>query len=101
MKRPVLLAACFAASMLDTGNALSGQPLCTSHDHMIVDLATRYKETTVAVGLENRGALLELLTSADGATWSLIVTGPEGNSCIVAAGENWQTRERAPDDPQL
>jgi hypothetical protein len=29
-------------------------------------------------------------------TWSILVTSPNGVSCIVAAGESWQDKARDP-----
>lgn len=100
MRAPLFIATIVAA-MVDTSGVLASESLCTSRDHMLAALAKKYKETPVAVGLENRGALLEVLTSEDGATWTVIVTGPQGESCLVAAGEGWQDLVRELKGPQL
>lgn len=55
-------------------------------------LEARYGELSAGVGLNSDGRLTELLTSKDGATWTLIVTSPNGVSCLVASGESWQDR---------
>lgn len=62
-------------------------------------LAEQYGEAPVGVGLTNAGALVEVLTAADGGTWSIIITTPPNRtgvrmSCLVAAGEGWRTLER-------
>jgi hypothetical protein len=53
-------------------------------------LASKYKEAPVAVGVTNTGGLVEVLSSGDGATWTIIITTPEGWSCLVAYGEGWR-----------
>ena len=53
----------------------------------------------MAVGVTNKGALVEVLTSADGGTWTIIVTTPQGMSCLVAAGEGWRFLPRT--DPRI
>jgi hypothetical protein len=59
---------------------------------MVAALGERYGEATVGIGLASNGALLELLASADGATWTIIQTAPSGLACLLAAGESWQPR---------
>ena len=41
------------------------------------------------VSAEN-GGLISVLTSHKGNTFTIIVTSPEGETCMVAAGEDWQ-----------
>ena len=41
------------------------------------------------VGTDN-GALLELFATADGATWTALVTRANGMSCVVMNGDSWQ-----------
>tara|TARA_Y100000031_G_C8177535_1_gene364822 strand:+ start:176 stop:370 length:195 start_codon:yes stop_codon:yes gene_type:complete len=39
--------------------------------------------------LASSGAVLEVLASKGG-TWTILVTQPNGTSCVVATGEAWQ-----------
>ena len=43
------------------------------------------------MGLTNKGAVVEVLTNQNGTTWTIIITMPNGVSCMVAAGEGWET----------
>jgi len=61
-------------------------------------LAKKYQERRVAVGVTSAGGLVEVLTSADGGTWTILVTAPNGQSCIVSAGEGW--RVVTPQEPE-
>jgi len=48
-----------------------------------------WAEAPAAVGLLEKGGVLELFTSKDGETWTLVMTLPNGSSRIVASGEAW------------
>ena len=49
-------------------------------------------------GNSAEGALVEVLTTEDGNTWSILLTNPDGVSCLVASGEGWRTKDHAPLD---
>ncbi len=76
------------------------QPKCDSRDTVIKHLANKYKENPVAIGVTNSGGLVEVLTTASGTTWTIIVTTPQGMSCLVAAGEGWRFKEQLAADPE-
>ena len=42
------------------------------------------------MGLANNGGVLEILVSQSSESWTIIVTMPNGVSCLVAAGESWE-----------
>ena len=64
-------------------------PRCQSRDGMLADLKQHYQEEPVSRGTVN-GNVVEVLASADGRTWTLIVTDPLRASCVIAAGEDWE-----------
>ncbi len=70
----------------------SAQVPCTHRDKIVPWLAAKYKEIPVAMALDSRGGLVEVLSSKHGHTWTIIVTSPDGVSCVVTAGENWRTQ---------
>jgi hypothetical protein len=59
---------------------------------VIKALGDRFHETQSATALTSAGTLLEVLTASDGATWTIVVSRPDGLSCVVAAGQNWQDK---------
>jgi hypothetical protein len=67
---------------------------CATRADFLKALAKQYHEAPVAVGLSNSGALVEVLTSDSGATWTIPLSKPDGTGCLVAAGEEWQTLKR-------
>ncbi len=66
------------------------QSVCYEREDVIAHLARKYRERVAGVGLANGGGLVELLTSDGGQTWTIIVSLPNGQSCLMAAGENWR-----------
>ena len=71
--------------------AMAGNMACSQRDDVLAQLGTKYKEAPSAVGIANNGGLIEVLTSDDGSTWTIIVSMPNGTSCLLAAGEDWQS----------
>ena len=65
---------------------------CGPHPDVIKALGDRFHETQAATAMTSAGTLLEVLTANDGSTWTIIVSRPDGLSCVVAAGQNWQER---------
>jgi hypothetical protein len=81
--------------------AMAGQMACSARDDVLTQLGSKYKEAPSAIGLANNGGLIEVLTSDDGSTWTIILSMPNGTSCLLAAGEDWQAVERIAQGPQI
>jgi len=50
------------------------------------------------MGLASNGSIVEVIASESGETWTIIVTPPEGKSCVVASGTFWESMEYAAPD---
>ena len=74
---------------------------CNQRDDVLGHLAQKYREVPVAIGVTNRGGLVEVLSTSDGNTWTIIISSPDGEACMVAAGEGWRALPKAdtPDGP--
>ncbi len=72
---------------------------CEARDTLVAALAERYRELPVALGVTNAGSLVEVLQNAAGETWTIIVTSPQGISCLVFSGDGWRDQKQAPADP--
>ena len=66
-------------------------PACHSHADLTRMLDQKYAEQPSAVGLQSNGHLVEVFVSNDGTSWTIVVTRPDGWSCIVAVGEHWES----------
>ncbi|MBO89716.1 MAG: hypothetical protein CMP14_09365 [Rickettsiales bacterium] len=74
-----------------TSNALSIETQqCEQRRTVLQYLSNEYSEKPVAMGVAENGGLIEVLSSQKGNTFTIIVTSPEGETCMVAAGEDWQ-----------
>ncbi len=74
-----------------TQSVVAQSMACTERKAAIRHLEGKFSEAPVAVGLTNTGAVLEVLTSDEGRSWTMLVTMPDGNTCLIAAGEAWKT----------
>lgn len=74
-------------------SAQSAGKLCGQRQTLMADLKDRYSETPTAIGLDSNGVLVEVLTAKEGETWTILLSMPNGMSCVVASGENWVSRE--------
>ncbi len=63
--------------------------ICRARDGLLTQLEQKYGEVPVAIGVAD-GALVELLSTQDGMTWTIILTSPKGVSCLIASGEGWR-----------
>ena len=66
------------------------QQICTNRSDVLGHLANKYSEAPVALGLASNGGVIEVLSSNSGKTWTIIITMPNGISCMLAAGEGWE-----------
>jgi hypothetical protein len=65
-------------------------PACVKRAELLKHLEAKYHEAPAAVGIADNGALLEVFASKSGETWTVTVTMPNGISCMVASGQQWQ-----------
>ena len=91
-----LIAAIAIMSLLLFGAALMSRPApAQSADAglpraVVVELlGDGYDEAPVAFGLAENGGLIEVFASAEGATWTMVLSMPNGLSYVVTSGEAW------------
>jgi hypothetical protein len=63
---------------------------CADRDQLITRLEERYGETLQSVGLQHNNEVLEVYASDSTGTWTILVTHPDGNACLVASGQMWE-----------
>lgn len=85
----------FAISLL--ASPAFAQPQCAPRDQVIAMLTDQYGETRQAAGLTG-GAWMEVY-AADSGTWTIIVTLPDGNTCMMASGEGYDPTVTPKGDP--
>lgn len=68
---------------------VNAENLCGKRDEFIKALAANAKESRVSLGLTTTGIIVELFLSPT-KTWTLLQTFPNGQTCFVGAGIEWQ-----------
>ena len=99
VSHPFFIAGLTLSVLALTPTAAAQQAVCDTRVHVLGQLAKKYGEAPVAIGVTNKGGLVEVLTTSDGNTWTIIVSMPNGTACMVAAGEGWRTMKH--DDTKL
>ncbi len=85
----ILVAGLIGAAVLIPIGSASAQILWIDRDEVVEKLGEEFSEQPSAMGLASNGGVIELFTAPDGATWTLVLTTPDGLSRIIAAGEGW------------
>ncbi|HUL05075.1 MAG TPA: hypothetical protein VLV76_02010 [Candidatus Acidoferrum sp.] len=85
------------------GVAAAAPMYCGQRNDVLAKLADSHHEQPASIALTNDGQLLEVLKSDSGVAWAILITTPQGLSCVVADGSDWQSKQidRVVQDPQL
>lgn len=91
------VAVAMVGAMLLSGIALASrsataQSASLPRADVVEQLDGRYSEKQAAVGVTDSGGVIEVFTTGDGSTWTLVLTKPDGTSRVIAAGETWINR---------
>lgn len=72
---------------------------CAKRDSVVKRLATQYSEQLVVRGLQSKNALMEIFASEESGTFTVLITTPQGVSCVVSAGTDLMFRDLEPIKP--
>lgn len=86
MRLPIAIAA-FTAALITPVFAETQN--CVDRDLLVERLRTGYGEVFSGAGLQNGEAVFEIWTSEENGTWTILMTQPDGMSCIMATGTDW------------
>ena len=90
MNRNVTLIA-VAASFFAATPASAQSAACSARDEVLKQLSSQFSEAPVAMGIASNGGVVEFLSAPAGQSWTIILTLPNGLSCLIAAGESWES----------
>lgn len=62
---------------------------CGPRSSVTATLADKYGESVERRGLQNADAIIEVWTSAESNTFTILGTRSSGVSCVIAAGHYW------------
>lgn len=72
-----------------SATAASAMLNCGARDAVVTSLQDRYAERHIASGLQSDTGLLEIWASDVDGSWTVLLTRPDGRTCIVASGTHW------------
>ena len=84
-----IICACVSILALGASSPTQAQALCGKRVDFIKALNDKYQESGKALGISGQVNLIEIFASKAG-TWTILVTTPEGKTCIIAAGNSWE-----------
>ncbi|NNG06072.1 MAG: hypothetical protein HKM95_18470 [Inquilinus sp.] len=94
MARPFVVALLGGAFLLAPAASLrpaAAQTLCMPRPDAVELLDRRYSEAKIGHGLTSGGRLIELFATDGGDTWTMLLTSPDGTSCLMGEGRGWST----------
>ena len=83
-----LLIATFVACVAFVPASAKSQQVCGDRAKIIANLGSDYKESR-----SGSGTVIELFT-ADSGTWTMLMTAPDGRTCVMGSGEGWEQTQR-------
>lgn len=89
-KGKLFVGTCLVCAMSAT--LASANANCAARETVVAKLENSYSETLVAGGLQGNKhvqTMVEVWASEKTGTFTMILTSPEGVSCVVAAGTNF------------
>ncbi len=81
----------FATLILAAQQGHAGSPACGARNVIVEQLGARYHESRRAIGLAADNSVLEIFASKDSGSFTILVTLPDGRTCLLASGENFET----------
>jgi hypothetical protein len=85
--RPAIAAALLAAT--PTAEAETRQA-CAKRDQVVRKLAEKFGETLRSIGLHQSDGVVEVYSSEETGTWTILMTRPDGMTCLLASGQLWE-----------
>lgn len=72
---------------------------CAPRPDIVARLQGRYTEAQVGYGLLGDSQALEVWVSEETGSFTILLTLPNGLSCLVAAGDNWNAVDPVTGEP--
>jgi len=69
---------------------------CLPRDSLIETLQSKYGEQLTGGGLQSAEQLVEVWSSNETGSFTVLFTRPGGTSCIVASGQHWNSVSTPP-----
>ena len=75
------------------------QAPCAPRDMLIERLDEQYGEQLQSLGLQPDGSILEIYANLETGTFTVLVSRPDGSSCMSGSGQMWEQNVQPLDKP--
>ncbi|MGB3408544.1 MAG: hypothetical protein WBA67_13750 [Jannaschia sp.] len=90
VRLPLAAAAAVSLTSSFPTTTLAQMQSCAPRDVVVSRLNKSYGENFSGGGLQGNSAVIEVWTSPEDGTWTILMTRSDGISCVMAAGTDWQ-----------
>lgn len=70
------------------------QTICGEYERLRTALTDSYGESVSGRGLQSETRMIELWRSPQSGSWTVLMILPNGMTCVVASGTDWQDEPR-------
>jgi hypothetical protein len=67
-----------------------GRQACADRAQVVQKLEERFGEALRSIVLHQSDGVVEVYSSEATGTWTILMTRPDGMSCLLAAGQRWE-----------
>ncbi len=86
-----LLATATVFGMAAIAPPAHAQSACAPRATLAENLSKKYGEERIAGGLQSANQMIEVFSSPKTGSFTILLTKPNGQSCIVSSGKSWAT----------
>lgn len=90
------LIAAISVALCSATVARSQETPCAPREVIKRNLQEKYGEAILVQAMSGRGQLMEIYHSSESHTYTIVLTSPDGTSCMVDAGGNFMVVAGAP-----
>ncbi len=80
--------------ILIVSTAHANQTSCAKRSEVVAELSNKYGESLQNRGLIPNGHMLETYAHQQMGTWTILITTPEGTSCMIASGSAYESHKK-------
>jgi hypothetical protein len=70
---------------------------CFPRADILTFLADQHGESRQTIGMDGQGSVVEMFANVESGTWTLVVTFPDGRTCVVTSGTHFEWIDAEPE----
>ena len=88
MARKLLQASLLVTMVSALPQIAAAEPMCGDRDELLARLASQYGEVPQGTTAASPATFYEILGSRETGTWTVLLSGSNGYSCIISSGQD-------------